>query len=130
MCRLAQLVLGPAPVETKHRDPPLVFDARINLAIGEIIGDHFATPIEIDEGSVIAANVLLELYPVAAAGQPFDSGRSSVARHALTAAEFDVVAASEAQLTGELIPVQPPWNIQLVAICGVFVKRRQTLEQR
>src|SRR6202043_3685503 len=103
MCGLAQLVLRPSPVETKHRDPPLVFDARIDLAIAVIIGDHFAAPIEIDEGSVIAAHVLLELHPVAAAGQPFDSGRSSVPRHAFAAAEFDVVAASGAELAGALI---------------------------
>src|SRR5258707_4993128 len=73
---LAQLVLRPAPVETQHRDSPFVLDLRIDLAIGLIIGDHLTAPGERDEGSVIAAHVLLELHPVAAAGQPLDPGGS------------------------------------------------------
>src|SRR6266478_8581522 len=98
---LAQLVLRPAPVETQHRDSPFVLDLRIDLAIGLIIGDHFTAPGERDEGSVIAALILLELHPVAAAGQPLDPGPGSEPRHTLAAAEFDVVAASKAQLAGD-----------------------------
>src|SRR3979409_1146423 len=115
---LAQLVLRPLPMKPKYRDAPLVLDLRIDLAIGPIIGDHFTAPGERDEGSVIAAHVLLELHPVAAAGQPLDPSAGSESRHPVAAAEFDVGAASKAQLAGVLIPVQPPGNIHLVTVCG------------
>src|SRR6266436_787871 len=126
---LAPLVLRPLPMKPKYRDAPLVLDLRIDLAIGVLVGDHFAAAIELDERPVVAAHVLLELHPVAAAGQPLDPGSGSEPRHTLAAAEFDVVAASKAQLAGVLIAVQPPGNIHLVSVCGVFVERRQTLEQ-
>src|SRR6266566_6834682 len=117
-------------MKPKYRDAPLVLDARVDLAIGVRVGDHFATPIEMDEGAVIAAHVLLELQPVAAAGQPFDARPGSVTRHPLAAAEFDMIAPRERELAGALIPVEPPGNIQLIAIGSVLIERRQALEQR
>src|ERR1700674_2658644 len=116
-------------METKHRNSPLVLDLRINLTIGPIIGDHLPATIEPDERSVITANVLLELRPIAATRQPFKAGPGSVPGHPLTAAEFDVVAASELKLAGMLVLIEPPGNIQLVPIGGVLVERRQVLEQ-
>src|SRR5205085_11179484 len=127
---LAQLVLRPAPVETQHRDPPLVLDARVDLAIGVLVGDHLATPVEADERPVIAAHVLLELHPVAAAGQPLHARPGSVPRHPLAAAALVMVAAGERQLPAALIPVEPPANIQLIAIGSVLVERRQAPEQQ
>src|SRR5450631_2953692 len=116
-------------METKHRNSPLVLDLRINLTIGLVIGDHLPAPIEPDERSVVAANVFLELRPIAATRQPFKAGPGSVPRHPLTAAEFNVVAASESQFAGMLLLIEPPGNIHLMAIGGIFVERRQVLEQ-
>ncbi len=117
-------------MKAQHRDSPSVFDVRIDLAIGVFIGDHLAAPIEPDEGSIIAAHVLLELHPVTAAGQPLESRRGTVPRHLLAAAELDVVAPRKSKLAGVLLLVEPPRNVQLMAVGGVFVERRQALEQR
>src|SRR5207248_11471564 len=114
----------------KYRDAPLVLDARVDLAIGVLVGDHFAAAIEVDEGSVVAAHVLFELHPIAAAGQPFHARTGSVPRHPLAAAELDMIAASERKLAGALLPVEPPGNIQLIAIGSVLIERRQALEER
>src|SRR5437016_3135975 len=37
---LFDLMLGPAPMEAEHGDAPLVYSARIDLAVGVFVGDH------------------------------------------------------------------------------------------
>src|SRR5205823_11255673 len=93
------------------RDSPLVLDGRIDLAIGALVGDHLAAAVEADERPVIAAYVLLELHPVAAAREPFHSRPGSIPRHPPAAAELDVIAARKGELAGALLAVEPPGNI-------------------
>src|SRR5436309_1496956 len=106
-------------MKSKHRNPPLVLHPRSDLAIGAFIGDHFPAPVEPDEGSVETAGVLFEFRSVAAAGQPFETACGPMSRHALAAAEFDVIAARELEPAGMLVPVQPPGDIHLMAVRGV-----------
>src|SRR5207248_8621761 len=109
---------------------PLVLDGRIDLAIGALVGDHLAAPVEADERPVSAAHVLLELRPVAAAREPFHSRPGSIPRHAPAAAELDVIAAGKGELAGALLAVEPPGNIHLIPVSGVLVEGRQALEER
>src|SRR5437763_17191418 len=117
-------------MEAQARDAPLVLDGRVDLAIGALVGDHLAAAVEADERPVIAAYVLLELHPVAAAREPFHSRPGSIPRHPPAAAELDVIAARKGELAGALLAVEPPGNIRLIPVSGVLVEGRQALEQR
>src|SRR4029077_4002215 len=121
---------GPLPVEAQHRNTPLVLKSRIDLAVGVLVGDHLAASVEPDERAVVATHVLLDLHPVAAAGEPFHGGSRAVARHAPPAAELDVIAAREAELAGELLLVEPPRYVARMTVGAVLVERRQALQER
>src|SRR5207244_11124728 len=91
---LLVLVVRPLPVEPQHGDAPPVHQARVELAVGVVIGDHLAAAREADRGAVIAAVVVLELPAVAATGRiAVDPAHEPVAGLVGPGAHLDGVAA-------------------------------------
>ena len=91
---LIQLVVAPLPVEPQHRDAPAILHLRIDLAEGLLVRDHLAAARQADRRAVLVADRLLHREAVAF-GAVDDAGERADARHAVAAADFDVVAARE-----------------------------------
>ena len=130
MFGLTDLVLRPLPGKAQHGDAPLVLHHRVELAVGALVGDHLAPAGEIHERAVIAAGVLLEFQAVAAAREVLEAAARAHTGHAAAAAEFDVVAAGEAELARELFLIEPPRRVDVRAAGPILVVRRQTFQRR
>jgi len=94
MTRLLDLVLAPAPMEPQHRDTPLVYVPRVDVAVGLRVRDHFAASGETDGGSVSLADVLLERLAIALVCAAFPVEASNL-RHTKSAGELNVITAGE-----------------------------------
>src|SRR5947208_606914 len=117
---LLVLVVRPLPVKPQHRNAPAVHRARVDLAVGVVVGNHLAAAREADRGAVIAAIVVLELLAVAAARRiALNPAHESVARHVRPAPDLDVVAAREV----ELLVLEPPRHVQMHPAHAVVVVR-------
>src|SRR2546429_2838454 len=96
---LLVLVVRPLPVEPQHRNAPAVYGARVDLAVGVVVGNHLAAAREPDGGAVVATIVVLELLAVAAARRiALNPAHESVARLVRPAPDLDVVATREVEL--------------------------------
>ena len=107
----------------------------LSLATGSIsqyaalIRDHFAAAAEVHERAVVAANVFLELLPVAAAREPLESCSGRQARHTAAAAKLDVIPARESQFG--CCSLYSHHGVYMWQAAGaVLVVRRQILQQR
>src|SRR3989442_13705899 len=105
---LLVLMVRPLPMEAQHRNTPTVHRAGIDLAVAVVVRDHLAATGESDRGAVVAAVVVLELLPVAAARRvAMDAAHEPVGRRVGAAPDLDVVTAREV----ELLVVQPPRHV-------------------
>src|SRR6266542_4104323 len=117
---LQVFVVGKLPVEAEHGDSPFVHDVGIDLAVAAVVGNHLAAAGEAHVGAVIAAIVLLELFPVAAARWvAVNSAHEAVVRHVGAAPHLDVIAAREV----ELLVVQPPRHVDVHSSHTVVIMR-------
>ena len=127
---LADLVLRPLPVEPQDGDSPLVDHLGIDLAVGIGIRDHLSAPREGDVGAVMAARLLLEPRAVACAPARVLAVGTIGLRHLPACREFDVVAAREAELSRELLLVEPPRGVHVIAARAVLVVGWKILKER
>src|SRR5439155_1414103 len=126
MLGLLDLMLGPAPVEAEHRDAPLVYGARIYVAVGVLVGNHLAAPGQSDTGPIPLADMLLQRLPIALM-RPAGAVERSDLRHAESAADLDVIASREIFL---LLIEQPPGHVDMHAADAVRIMPRQAFQRR
>src|SRR5439155_19918632 len=88
MVGLLDLMLGPAPVEAEHRDAPLIDGARIDVAVGVLVGNHLAAPGQPDTGPIPLADMLLQRLPIPLI-RPAGAVKRSDLRHAQPAPDPD-----------------------------------------
>ena len=101
-------------MKAQHRNAPFVFLLGVDLAVAIVVGDHLAAPGEADERAVVAPRIFLVLLSVGTARELIRRGIFH-AGHAPPAAKFDVIAAGEAELAGDLLLVEPPRHVDVHA---------------
>src|SRR5260221_9950178 len=69
VANLIQLVIRPFPVEAQHGNSKSIDNVRIDLAIRVVVRNHLAASRESDRRAVVSAVIVLELFPITAAGR-------------------------------------------------------------
>jgi hypothetical protein len=114
-------------VEAKHRDAPLVDDARIDIAVAVVVRELLAAPREADRRAVEAPVIILELLPVAAGTRiALNASHESVRGLREAPPNLDVIPTWEIQL----LVVEPPRHVDVPAADAILVMRDMVHHRR
>src|SRR3984885_1762452 len=120
-----RFVLAPFPMKAQHRNPPLVLNVGVWLAVTLVVGNHLAPSVESDDRTVRAAAFLLQADPIAF--MLFAHAvEAAYCRHVASPSKLDMIAAQKVVF----LPEPPPGHVQVHAAHAVMVVYRHLLQSR